>query len=150
METDKAPIESEQDKRDKKAVRDADELKITMKTQGWKTIIQPMIDKMITDSMGCKKDGVWSEGALADCDIAGIEVEKMIWYRKALIEFNNSLQAILQEAERAKERKAAKDKAALKEGEEEIMMPMHDTSYNTEEKADTFTTTNYDGDLTSA
>ena len=99
-----------------------------METQGWKTVIQPLIDKMITDSMGCKKDGLWSEGALADCNKAGIEVEKVIWYRKALIEFNNSIHQVLLNAEKIR-KNAQKQKEKNETKSDEVIMPMHDVSY---------------------
>jgi len=42
------------------------EVQQTISSNGWRTIIEPIIDKMIIDTVGGKVKGRWTGGALAD------------------------------------------------------------------------------------
>lgn len=116
----KSPIDKET--ADKLAAQ-AEQLRLTMDTQGWKEIVQPVLDKMIVDVIGYKnKDGTWEAGA-TDFNKSWTP-EMFIAYRQALMDFNNHLLSFLTEGERLR---------AHKENEERdpgFIMPMQDTRYS--------------------
>jgi hypothetical protein len=62
----------------------------TIKTKGWKDIVQPIIDKMIMDTLGGKVGNTWVNGAISKPDTVK-ESEYYIGYKQALIDFNNRI-----------------------------------------------------------
>lgn len=125
---------------DSEIVAQATELELTMRTQGWKKIVQPVLDKMIQDSLGYKReDGTWSEGAT---EKSPMSLQELSAYRKALMDFNNSLHQYFKSANAAKERLESKPP------EPKEVVPMKDTSYDVKSDAPTFNEA-YSGGLTS-
>jgi hypothetical protein len=60
---------------------------------------------MIVDVIGFKQsDGTWNSGAYGDKRLAEVRADKLLWYRQALIEFNNNILAHFSVARGAEER----------------------------------------------
>lgn len=58
----------------------------------WITIVQPLLDKMIIDTVGgCGKDGMWSPGIVGQANGRGYSTDYLLGYRMGLIDFNNRL-----------------------------------------------------------
>ena len=96
---------------DRQHVKHARWLNETMQTDGWKNIVEPLIDKMIRDVVGYKKDnGEWVSGSFGDSRIGEAKATNLLWYREALINLNNHLHSYFKVAEMAKKRLEAKNK----------------------------------------
>lgn len=68
-------------------------VKTTLETDGWKDIIEPMIDKSITDITGCKMpNGRW-HGGLLDRARKDEKREFYIGYKQALIDLHRRVWA---------------------------------------------------------
>ena len=81
-------------------LRNAEQLKVTMDTMGWRTVVKPILDKMIEDCIGVRCDnGDWRTGAAHkdEGDVCHTS------YSQALMEFSNKLYAILKQEEKIKE-----------------------------------------------
>jgi hypothetical protein len=63
----------------------------TITTKGWSDIIQPIIDKMISDVIGSKTGEVWDAGNIKKETFNGLQTEYLLGYRQALIDFNNRI-----------------------------------------------------------
>jgi hypothetical protein len=106
----------------KEMLRIAEQLHVTFETSGWKTVIKPLLDKMIMDCLGYKgKDGTWIAGALQKHDV---DPDIASHYSKALIEFENRLMDHITIAKSIKEGLQKEQ-----ETEDEYKMPMTDTRY---------------------
>lgn len=114
-----------------RVLRDAEQLQMLFKTTGWTTIVQPLIDKMINDSIGYKNGNLWTEGNIGRSTMTTHEIDKIVWYRKALIEFNNALHNTLAEAEKIKLKLKleAERKTNTTQKKESFIPPLLDTSY---------------------
>ena len=112
---------------DKKLVDNAKMLKQTMETDGWRQIVSPLLDKMIVDIVGFKRDsGEWMSGSYGDKRLGEIKADRLLWYRQALIEFNKHLFSYFRTGKGAQERlkKVRKTKSKT---------PMLDSKYNHKE-----------------
>jgi len=66
------------------------ELKEFINSKTWQHNVQPMINKMITDTIGgVAKDGMWSPGIVGQ--EKGYNTEYLLGYRMGLIDLNNRL-----------------------------------------------------------
>ena len=75
------------------AVSICNKVKTTVDTEGWKEIVEPMIDKMITDITGCKmQNGRW-HGGLLDRARKEEKREFYIGYKQALIDLHRRIWA---------------------------------------------------------
>lgn len=64
----------------------------TIESLGWSEVVQPMIDLMIQDTIGCKKGDLWDSGVVgAKKDDQRYSIEYLLAYRQALIDLNNRL-----------------------------------------------------------
>ena len=61
---------------------------VTLNTPGWKEIIGPILDKMIEDVVGGKRDGRWHNGALDDKRLGEIKLQNLCWYKRGLTDFH--------------------------------------------------------------
>lgn len=103
----------------------SEELKRTMDSDGWKNIVQPLLDKMIMDCVGFKKtNGEWCPGAYVNFDHDPVEISNMFAYRQGLIELNNRLMSHFTAATQAVKIMQNKDK------EKKYTMPMKDSRYS--------------------
>ena len=102
-------------------VRQAEQLSVTLKTPGWVDVVQPLLDKMITDCIGAKKGEEWHGGYLHKNDA---DVEHIRAYTQALIEFQNMLHDHFRLADKFKDmaKQEAKEKKLYSS-------PMNDTRY---------------------
>lgn len=67
-------------------------LSLTLESLGWKEIVQPMVDLMIQDTIGCKKGNHWDTGIVGTKkEDERYSVEYLLAYRQALIDLNNRL-----------------------------------------------------------
>jgi len=112
---------------DRQLVRNGQIIEETLNTKGWTDIIEPLLSKMIEDIIGSKNlDGTWDVGGWGDKRIGEIKADRLLWYRRALMDFNNHIYSFLSSAESAIDR--------LKEEEEkqkeDLKDPMLDSSYN--------------------
>ena len=64
-------------------------VKQTLETDGWKLIIEPMLDKMILDVIGGKQNGRWHNGSLGDKRLGETRIQNLCWYKRALTDFHN-------------------------------------------------------------
>jgi hypothetical protein len=64
-------------------------VKRLLNQKGWRTIIQPTIDKMITDITGSKKGNTYSKGILSSPDYE--KSDYYIGYKQALMDLNNRI-----------------------------------------------------------
>lgn len=65
-------------------------VQLMLQSQGWCEVAQPLLDKMITDTIGgVGKDGLWVAGIIGQGK--GYSTEYLLGYRMALMEFNNRL-----------------------------------------------------------
>jgi hypothetical protein len=62
-------------------------VKRVLNQKGWRTILQPLLDAMITDVLGGKRGNMYTSGAVSKPDDKSIEY--YIGYKQALIDFNN-------------------------------------------------------------
>jgi hypothetical protein len=75
-------------------------VKQTVETQGWQTIVEPLIDKTITDITGCKmKNGRWHSGLL-DKARKDERREYYIGYKQALIDLHRRTYAYVDSIKR--------------------------------------------------
>ena len=61
----------------------------TVNTDGWKEVLQPMLDKMIIDVIGGKENGRWSQGSISKHDIGSEPAIALLSYKRALTDFSN-------------------------------------------------------------
>jgi hypothetical protein len=116
-------MSKDQRKSDRKLVRNAQELKVMMDTKGWSTIAKPLLDKMIADVVGYRKPtGEWVTGSFGKTHLSA---ENLVWYRQALMDFNNHLYGAFTLAETAKKNLKHKKPDAFNS-------PMEDSEYNIE------------------
>jgi hypothetical protein len=65
-------------------------VQLMLQSQGWTEVAQPLLDKMITDTIGgIGKNGLWVAGIIGQGK--GFSTEYLLGYRMALMEFNNRL-----------------------------------------------------------
>lgn len=103
-------------------LRIAEQLEVTFDTAGWKTVIKPLLDKMIKDCIGFRnKEGNWIAGAMQRENISS-DTAKV--YSQALIEFESNLMDHIAVA------KSIKDSITKKvTKKDKYLMPMADTRY---------------------
>lgn len=112
-----------QKQNDNKHIQNAKQLKQMMDTDGWKEICKPLLDKMIADVIGYRqKDGVWNSGSFGDKRLSNMKAENLLWYREALVNFNNHLMTYYSVAEGARRRLKGKKSKDFK-------IPMMDSTY---------------------
>ena len=69
---------------------DCEKVKAVLESAGWREIAQPLLDKMITDTIGgVGRDGMWVAGIIGQGK--GYSTEYLLGYRMGLMEFNNRL-----------------------------------------------------------
>ena len=118
----------ENQKLDQQHVKNARLLKETMNTEGWKTIVEPLLSKMIEDVIGYKKkNGEWVNGSFGDKRLGDAKATNLLWYRMSLINFNNHLFSYFNVSEMAMKRLESKDK------KEETKHPMKNSKYDAPE-----------------
>jgi hypothetical protein len=84
-------------------ISQAEELRHTQETIGWKDIVQPILDKTIQDTIGFKKsDGSWSGGLYTNLKYTDSEAVRILAYRQALVDFTNRIASVFSQAENAK------------------------------------------------
>ena len=106
----------------------ASELEQTMKTPGWVNVVQPLLDKMIMDTIGFKReDGTWNTGCISHYDKPSEEIAKLFAYRQGLIEFNNRVLSHLLAATKAIKILNAKEET------KGYIRPMSETRYGSHE-----------------
>lgn len=65
-------------------------VQMMLQSQGWVEVAQPLLDKMIIDTIGgIGKDGLWVGGVIGQGK--GLSTEYLLGYRMALMDFNNRL-----------------------------------------------------------
>lgn len=108
-------------------MEDGRKIKETVESEGWGVLIEPILDKMITDALGGKKDGRWLPGTEK---ISNYTSDQMLSYKDALIEFHNKIYDYMDYLPTWE----AEYKQLLKENKEpEYTEPMGDTSYASKE-----------------
>ena len=70
-----------------------------METVGWTEFVKPLLDEMITDVLGGQYNGKWYGGSMEDT--SGLKLEQLVSYKKALIDFDNGIQNLLERGELA-------------------------------------------------
>jgi hypothetical protein len=71
---------------------ECEKVKALVESQGWKDVAQPLLDKMVIDTVGgIGKDGMWSPGIVGDANRKGYSTEYLLGYRMGLMDFNNRL-----------------------------------------------------------
>ncbi len=65
-----------------------EEVKKTLDTDGWKLILEPMLNKMITDVMGGIENGRWHNGSLDELKLGEEEAKVLIAYKRALVDLH--------------------------------------------------------------
>ena len=135
MEERKAPQQmlnrEEQAVVDREIIAQYEELKITTQTQGWKKVVRPLLDKMISDVIGTKQESGSYDTGVYGLDKTDQELARAFHYRQALMEFANHLHSYEILAKRAK---ARLDIPEAIESPQDYVMPMHDTRYGKKEK----------------
>ena len=80
-------------------------VKQTVDTKGWQEIIEPLIDKSITDITGCKmKNGRW-HGGLVDKARKDERREYYIGYKQALIDLHRRVYGYVDNIQRLKDQR---------------------------------------------
>ena len=97
----------------------------TLETRGWKEIIEPLIDMMISNVIGYKEDGRWVKGMFDNFDLSEANAQNLIWYKQALVHLHQQIYSYLDAAKGARERQL--DKSVVKE---EYTTPMLDSKYS--------------------
>ncbi len=106
-----------------KMLREAEQLIVTLSTTGWKTVIKPLLDRMINDCIGFKDEhGRWQAGAMQK---ENITPQTANVYSTALIEFETHIYDSIKIANNIKESRKPKKK----EEEAPFSIPMKDTQY---------------------
>ena len=70
----------------------------TLDTDGWKDIIEPLINKMIVDVLGGQEDGRWFSGV----EFTGrseMDIDQLIAYRRALIDLHSNIYSMVDNLE---------------------------------------------------
>ena len=81
---------------------------------------------MISDVVGFKKEsGEWVSGSYGDKRLGEVKADRLLWYRQALIEFNNNILSHIRVGNAAKDRRRVR---RLKEPKSKT--PMLDSKYN--------------------
>lgn len=78
----------------------------TVNTQGWKEVIEPLLDKMINDILGAKTNGKWYGGLINTHDKSG-DTEFYIGYKQALIDLHSRVYAYSDNVKVYEDRKEA-------------------------------------------
>lgn len=82
-------------------------VKEMIETKGWREVIEPVLDKMITHVLGGKENGRWHNGALTVKTDKGFtipspdELTALIAYKKALTDFHEIVYSTLPQLEQA-------------------------------------------------
>lgn len=95
----------DQQKQDNLNIKVGRWVKETLETEGWKKVIGPILDKMIEDVIGTKKDGRWDAGSFGDKRLTEAKAQNLLWYRQALIEFHERVMDNLDIAKNSKDSK---------------------------------------------
>jgi hypothetical protein len=96
----------------------------TLKTDGWKEIIEPIIDKHIIDVLGGKIGDTWVSGKLCKAK-TDEKREYYIGYKQALIDLVGRIKFHVKEYQRLED----EIKSLSIEVEQGYRMPMEDTRY---------------------
>lgn len=112
----------------KELINLGDKVKATIATNGWVEVIEPLLNKMITDVLGGMENGRWHNGSL-DRSRKEERKEFLLGYKAALVNFHSAVYSYLDEAETAKE--TVKDLNAEATAAYEI--PMTSGPYSMEE-----------------
>jgi hypothetical protein len=71
---------------------DAERLVELLNSDSWLKMVQPLIDKMIRDTIGgIDRDGLWSSGIVGQPEGKNYSTDYLLGYRMGLIDFNNRL-----------------------------------------------------------
>ena len=115
--------EPTQQELDQLHVRNWQQLQKTFNSKGWKEIILPLLDKMITDVVGKKlEDGSWDSGTFGDKRLGEVKADRLLWYRQFGIDFNNRLLSFKKVHDRAMKRQAGPEPKG-------DTNPMYDSAY---------------------
>jgi len=120
------------DERQKKLSRDmaiCQKVADTLATPGWKDIIEPILDKMIMDTLGGKVNGTWYSGKV-DRARSDEKREFYIGAKQALIDLHNHIYNHVRQMPIIEEQL----KELVKDNERGYRVPMEDTRYNPEGK----------------
>ena len=98
----------------------------TIKTSGWKEIIEPLIDKMIKDVLGGKFNGRWASGEAA----TGKRLDFLMGYKQAMIDLHNRVHGYVDAIKHAE----GNITDIEKEENAGYSVPMADTGYAAEEQ----------------
>lgn len=85
-------------------IQQAQLLNETIETQGWLKIVKPLLDKMIVDVIGAQDGNFWDPGSFGDKRLGDVKADRLLWYRQALMEFNNHVYSIILAGEQAQQR----------------------------------------------
>ena len=72
-----------------------------LESDGWKEIIEPMLDKMISDVIGAKEEGRWHNGSISLSSVGTEEAKSLIAYKRALTDFHNYVYDIVETSEQS-------------------------------------------------
>tara|TARA_Y100000310_G_scaffold345312_1_gene463652 strand:+ start:4536 stop:4904 length:369 start_codon:yes stop_codon:yes gene_type:complete len=84
-----------------KQVDDGLKVKEMIETEGWKELMEPLLDKMIIDVLGAKEDGRWHNGSLSIIDLGKEEAKALISYKRALTDLHSYVYDIVDTGEQA-------------------------------------------------
>jgi len=71
-------------------------------SNGWKDVIEPLIDKMIIDVLGAKESGRWTNGSLSLSDLGKEEAKSLIAYKRALTDLHTYIYDVIDTAEQSR------------------------------------------------
>lgn len=81
--------------------RESLDLKTMIEGKPWKTTVQPLIDKMIDDTIGGKReDGTYMHGLIGE---QRYDAQYLLGYRMAIMDFNNRIRLTAASYEKLKE-----------------------------------------------
>ena len=112
---------------EKQVLRNAEQLKITMESAGWTTVVKPLMDRLIQDAIGYKsKSGEWVVGEIHKPREHMVNIPS---YTLAIMELDIMLNDHFRLAEEIKEK--YKDTEKKEVDGPEYSSPMKDTRYFT-------------------
>jgi len=79
-----------------------EQIKAMMDTQGWKKHAEPLLDKMIRDVIGGKEAGRWDNGSCGEKNITDFDLQQLIAYKAALVNFHTAVYQFIDDMETTK------------------------------------------------
>lgn len=110
---------------EKSLINKGKDLSETLATKGWKETVEPLLDQMIADVLGAKRNGRWSSGLFSDKTMTDMTAQNLAWYRQALIDFHCHIYQCIDEMNMAIERSRNKEN-----DKEMLVRPFEDSDYN--------------------